>query len=133
MTDLPSPDWSNVLNSGHRIIDGGITRFSQFARELGYPYVAWNGWVYRTDDFTPGSEDARVCLAEELPRLGPPPEMPDPVAHGDYTLEPYVLTIAPTIRWRVRGSDGRIVITACSTERHAVRMLTNRINEGTPT
>lgn len=31
----------------------------------GYKYVAWNGWVYRVDEF---NENGRVCMADHVPR-----------------------------------------------------------------
>jgi hypothetical protein len=127
---LPPPTWANTLNSQHRHQPDGITGFWHRAEDLGYPYVEWNGGVYRTDDFAPGAQDARVCLAADL-TWPDEPALPESVPHGDFTLEPYILAVAPSVYWRVRNVDDGIVITGCSSESHAVRMLNNRLNRET--
>lgn len=65
MTTAP-PTWANTLNPDNGSLLTDITTFHRHAVELGYPYAAWNGWVFRTDDFATGTADARVCRASDL-------------------------------------------------------------------
>ncbi len=53
--------WRNTFNTNHKI-HGWIGRGFESARTSGYPYVAWNGWVYSTD-----GDGSRIMLVEDLP------------------------------------------------------------------
>ncbi len=58
------PTWKNTFNS-QLMLHGWAGNAFKRAANAGYPFIAWNEWVYKTnpDDW---SEDARLMLAEDL-------------------------------------------------------------------
>lgn len=58
------PTWENTFNSQLKLY-GYFGKAFVAATEAGYPFVAWNGWVYKSDvdDY---SESARIMLVEDL-------------------------------------------------------------------
>jgi hypothetical protein len=55
--------WKNTFNSNLKM--HGVENAFAVAKNNGYPFVAWNGWVY--DVYSRGCEDDRIILADELP------------------------------------------------------------------
>lgn len=55
-----TPTWKNTIHCFHTI---GYRELHQLARDLGYTFYEWNGWVYAVD--LPLIEQA-VCLTEAL-------------------------------------------------------------------
>lgn len=55
--------WANTFNTEHKRF--GMSKAWETAEECGYPYIAWNGWVYETA--SAGIEKDRIVLAQELP------------------------------------------------------------------
>lgn len=60
------PTWKNTFNSDLKHW-GWFDKAQAAAKEAGYKYYAWNGWVYPVDGIGPGgTESANICLVEEL-------------------------------------------------------------------
>jgi len=64
--DEKPPSWRNTFNPEHRWY-GDCAFAWKAAKEAGYPFLAWNGWIYRTNGFDLSRESC-VCLEKELDR-----------------------------------------------------------------
>jgi len=62
MSEELKPTWKNTFNSWHRMW-GHVSKAAEAAVNSGYPYIAWNGWVFDVNEL---AWDERICPTSEL-------------------------------------------------------------------
>lgn len=59
-----TPTWQNTLNTSLKW-HGHVSVAAAMAKDAGYPFFTWNGWVYETTTQWCRDKD-RVILVEDL-------------------------------------------------------------------